>query len=254
MRGSSQSQLILGSDGNLWVVKFQNNPEHIRILANEMIGTRIAHMLGLTVPSCAAIHISSSLIETNPTLSVHGLDGIQKKCNAGLHFGSRFVGGLMPGHVIDYIHEPFIRDILNLHEIPGMLAFDKWTCNSDTRQAVYCRSSSRRRYRAVFIDQGHCFNGGKWSFLDNPLSGLFPGSVGYAQLRGWKTFEPWLQRIEEFSSECLWSIVRDVPYEWYEGDYFELEQLMDNLIVRRSHVRSLIEQFRMSDRRLWTAN
>ena len=30
MRGGAQSQLMLGSDENLWVVKFQNNPQHRR--------------------------------------------------------------------------------------------------------------------------------------------------------------------------------------------------------------------------------
>ena len=27
MRGGAQSQLMLGADGKLWVVKFQNNPQ-----------------------------------------------------------------------------------------------------------------------------------------------------------------------------------------------------------------------------------
>ncbi len=34
MRGGAQSHLMLGSDGHLYVVKFQNNPPHIRVLAN----------------------------------------------------------------------------------------------------------------------------------------------------------------------------------------------------------------------------
>ena len=42
MRGGAQSQLMLGADGKLWVVKFQNNPQHIRVLANELIATRLA--------------------------------------------------------------------------------------------------------------------------------------------------------------------------------------------------------------------
>ena len=46
MRGGAQSQLMLGADGNLWVVKFQNNPQHLRVLANELIATRIAEASG----------------------------------------------------------------------------------------------------------------------------------------------------------------------------------------------------------------
>ena len=47
MRGGAQSQLMLGADGKLWVVKFQNNPQHLRVLANELIATRIAEAVGL---------------------------------------------------------------------------------------------------------------------------------------------------------------------------------------------------------------
>ena len=39
MRGGAQSQLMLGADGKLWVVKFQNNPQDVRVLANELIAT-----------------------------------------------------------------------------------------------------------------------------------------------------------------------------------------------------------------------
>ena len=41
MRGGAQSQLMLGSDENLWVVKFQNNLQHTRVLANEYLATRL---------------------------------------------------------------------------------------------------------------------------------------------------------------------------------------------------------------------
>jgi len=39
MEGGARSQLIMGTDGKLWVVKFRNNPQHLRVLANEFIAT-----------------------------------------------------------------------------------------------------------------------------------------------------------------------------------------------------------------------
>ena len=50
MRGGAQSHLMLASDGNLYVVKFRNNPQHIRVLANELLATRLGAAIGLTVP------------------------------------------------------------------------------------------------------------------------------------------------------------------------------------------------------------
>ncbi len=38
---------MLGADSQLWVVKFKNNPQHIRVLANEFIAGRIAEALDL---------------------------------------------------------------------------------------------------------------------------------------------------------------------------------------------------------------
>jgi hypothetical protein len=62
MRGGAQSQLMLGADGNLWVVKFKNNPQHLRVLANELIATRIAEAVGLSVPKTDVVEVSEWLI------------------------------------------------------------------------------------------------------------------------------------------------------------------------------------------------
>src|SRR5438270_11107995 len=51
MRGGAQSQLMLGADGKLWGGKFQNNPRHLRVLANVLIATCLAAAVGLTVPA-----------------------------------------------------------------------------------------------------------------------------------------------------------------------------------------------------------
>jgi len=46
MRGGAQSHLMRCSDGLYYVVKFQNNSQHRRILVNEMVGTKLAARLG----------------------------------------------------------------------------------------------------------------------------------------------------------------------------------------------------------------
>ena len=47
LRGGSQSHLLQASDGAWYVTKFQNNPQHVRVLANEMLATRLGLALGL---------------------------------------------------------------------------------------------------------------------------------------------------------------------------------------------------------------
>jgi hypothetical protein len=248
MRGGAQSQLMLGADGNLWVVKFQNNPQHLRVLANEFIATRIAEAVGLTVPKSEVIEVSEWLIANSAEMVVDGARGTSERCVAGLQFGSQFAGGLMPGQVVDYLPEQQMDEVRNLAEFAGMLVVDKWTGNCNGRQAVFERRPRERRYRAIFIDQGFCFNAGEWTFPDAPLRGVFGRNLVYARVRGWESFEPWLSRVEGFAAEGLWKIAEEVPPGWYGGDPRTIERLLETLLQRRARVREMIGQFRESNR------
>jgi hypothetical protein len=86
------------------VVKFQNNPQHMRVLANEYLASKLAAAAGLTAPVVELINVSSWIIDNTPELEVD-LGRTRARCQPGLQFGSRFVGGLMPGQVVDYLPE-----------------------------------------------------------------------------------------------------------------------------------------------------
>ncbi|HLJ30179.1 MAG TPA: hypothetical protein VKY85_25960, partial [Candidatus Angelobacter sp.] len=58
MRGGAQSHLMRASDSCYYIVKFQNNPQHLRVLANEYLATRIGLFLGLTMPQVGMIQVS----------------------------------------------------------------------------------------------------------------------------------------------------------------------------------------------------
>jgi hypothetical protein len=248
MRGGAQSQLMLGADGRLWVVKFQNNPQHLRVLANELIATRLAEAAGLTVPVTDVVEVTEWLIANTGELSIELPRGQSERYRPGLQFGSQFVGGLMPGQVMDYLPETQLDEVRNLAEFAGILAIDKWTSNCNGRQAVFERKPRERKYRAIFIDQGFCFNAGDWTFPDSPLRGIYARNSVYARVTGWPSFEPWLSRIENMDASTLWQIAEAVPPEWYGGDTAEIERLMEQMLIRRSRVRELIISFRDSDR------
>jgi hypothetical protein len=106
----------------------------------------------------------------------------------------------------------------NLAEFAGILALDKWTGNSNGRQAVFTRRQRERRYRAVFIDFGYCFHAGEWKFEDIPLRGVYYRNDVYREVTGWESFEPWLTRLETMAAETVWAAANEVPPEWYGGD------------------------------------
>jgi len=248
MRGGAQGHLMLGADGNAWVVKFQNNPQHSRVLANELLATRLAAAAGLSTPQAELVEVSRWLIDNTPELEMD-LGRTRERCRPGLQFGSRFVGGLMPGHVVDYLPEDQLREVKNLAEFAGILALDKWTGNANGRQAVFARRPRERRYKAVFIDFGYCFHAGEWRFDDAPLRGVYYRDDVYRGVTGWDSFEPWLTRLETLPADAAWSAAADIPPEWYGGNPADLEALVEKLLARRSRIRDLIQAFAASSRR-----
>ena len=44
LRGGAQAHLLRASDGNCYVTKFQNNPQHIKVLANEMLASSLGNL------------------------------------------------------------------------------------------------------------------------------------------------------------------------------------------------------------------
>lgn len=173
MRGGAQSHLMFAEDGHYYVVKFQNNPQHIRVLANELLATWIAERVGLPVPIMEVIEVSQWLIENTPDLHIRtGSSSVP--CQHGLALGARFVLGPLEGQVFDYLPASALDRVRNLDAFAGMLALDKWTCNTNGRQAVFWKKSRDKKYTATFVDQGYCFNAGEWSYPDSPLRGVYP--------------------------------------------------------------------------------
>src|SRR5690348_13337183 len=247
MRGGAQAHLMRADDGHFYVVKFQNNPQHLRVLANELLATRLAERVGLPVPATEVIEVDAWLIENTPELcmevSLHPVP-----CKPGLQFGARYVCDPAEAQVFDYLPESMLDKVKNREAFAGMLALDKWLGNANGRQAVFWKKSRERKYNVSFIDQGYCFNAGEWDFPDSPLRGVYARNCVYKDVRGWDAFEPWLSRIEKLDPEIVREIAEEIPPEWVGHDWQALEKLAKEIIARRGKVRDLIKAFRNSSR------
>ena len=241
LRGGSQARIMLGDDGKRYVVKLQGNPQCTRVLANDYLACRMARMIGLSVPEPVVIEVDEKTIQEQQITFT--LAGRAVPVCSGLQFGS----ALVTGEVWDWPSGSMLGRIRNLREFAGVLAFDKWTGNADGRQVVFHKEMRERKYTASFIDFGYCFNAGEWGFHDAPLRGVYGLNDVYERIGSWDDFAPWLQRIEMFPEQQLWSIADEIPCEWY-GERDELQRLLDRLLERRSIVRQLIEGFRTSGR------
>jgi len=259
MRGGAQSHLMRCSDGNYYVVKFQNNPQHRRILVNELLGTRLARRLGLPTTPVEIIHVSEELIRLTPDLCME-MPRSRVPCQAGLQFGSRYPGDPRRLTLHDFLPDEQLRQVENVHDFAGMLVFDKWTCNTNGRQTIFYhqepkewRGSSASSppgngredgpfgYKTEMIDQGFCFNAGEWNYPDAPLRGLYARNRVYEGVTGLESFAPWIERVQKRITErVLAEVIRDIPPEWYEDDYDAMMRLLEQLYRRRTRVPELL--------------
>ena len=256
MRGGAQSHLMRCSDGYYYVVKFQNNPQHRRILVNELLGTRLAARLGLPTTPVEIIHVGEELIRLTPELCME-MPRARIPCQAGLQFGSRYPGDPRRLALFDFLPDKQLRAVENLYQFAGMLVFDKWTCNTDGRQTLFLREElhdpnaqgnghetdedQHGDYEAVMIDQGFCFNAGEWNYPDSPLRGLYARNSVYEGVTGMESFAPWLERLNRnITKRVLDEIRKEIPSEWYEDDYDAVAQLLEQLYRRRTRVPELL--------------
>ena len=136
--------------------------------------------------------------------------------------------------------------VRNLDAFLGAVVFDKWTCNTDRRQAVYVCTHESAWYSAFLVDQGHCFNATNWDFPDSPLYGLYGSREVYLQVTSWESFEPWLTCLETLDAQEIWDIANSASPAWYERDLLALARLVSQLVLRQRRLRRFIADLKHS--------
>jgi hypothetical protein len=250
MRGGAQSHLLEADDGHAYVVKFRNNPQHRRILINELLASVFLDYLKISAPPTALLHVNAAFLAANPdvhlTLGSHRIE-----VEPGWQFGSRYPGDPARTAVYDFLPDALLPEVANLDEFRGILVFDKWAGNADGRQSIFHRADVRVRHgeaRPAFvarmIDHGYAFNGPHWDFPDSPLQGLYARRLVYEAVRYLDDFQPWLDNLRHLPEEVMDLAWKRVPPDWVEGEEDSLEQLLARLYERRERVGGLIEACR----------
>ena len=257
MRGGANAHLLLCDDDEHYVVKFRNNPQHSRILVNELICSVLLEYLQIPTPGWAIVNVPESLIAVTPEL-VMDAGAHTRRCEAGLHFGSRFPVDPARRAVYDYLPVSLLRLLLNADSFLGIAAFDKWVSNANGRQAIFFRDRASRWmtpngekngrvvpprslvYVVNMIDHGFAFNAQNWTFTDAPERGLYTRREVYESVTGFESFEPWLDRIVHCSPDILDDAYKRVPPEWFGSDWDALEGLLEELHRRRKGVPELL--------------
>src|SRR5271157_1747313 len=78
VRGGSQARIMLADDGKKYVTKLMGNPQCTRVLANDYLASRLARMIGLSVPEPVIILVD----EDNPSAANYLHPGWTSGCCA----------------------------------------------------------------------------------------------------------------------------------------------------------------------------
>ncbi len=261
MRGGAQTHLVAASDGEHYVVKLRDNPQGHRILINEYLAWRVLEYLRIPTQAANLIEVTGAFLDAAAAQGARFGSTLGRNftpATAGWHYGSRYPGPPNLTLVHDFIAEESLGLCKNRQHFLAVLLFDKWTANTDMRQSIFFRAKladlapdpdildpTQRGLIASFIDQGFCFNGPYWDFPDRYAAGLYPLKRVYAQVRGWSSFEPWLERIRAFPDSVLDAAIREMPHSWFDDtDVDALHKLCEVLLRRRARVDRLIEDIK----------
>ncbi|MEO8658508.1 MAG: HipA family kinase [Bryobacteraceae bacterium] len=255
MRGGAQAHLIEADDGHFYVVKFVENPQHRRILVNEMIASVLLDYLQIVAPETAVVQVGDEFLRENPEVHI-ALGTRRTPPRPGWHFGSRFPGDPAKLAVYDFLPDAVIAKVENLSHFLAVLVLDRWAGNADARQSVFLRARVRQwspqtqthplkqGFVALMIDHGYLFGGPNWEFNDSPLQGLYFRPHVYESVRSLDDFQPWLDRVTHFPEDVIDQALKRLPPQWYSGEEDQLQRLMQKLMARRKRVPSLIEDSR----------
>jgi hypothetical protein len=251
MRGGAQSHLMEGTDGHHYVVKFLNNPQHRRILINEWLSGVLLGHLQIHTPAVVLFSISEAFIAESPELyMIRG--STRDRPLPGLHFGSRLAVHPDRTAIYDFLPDTLLGKVENRSDFLGAAVFDKWVCNSDSRQAVFFRARAKKwtplkgeapartGFFAQMIDHGFAFNGPHWAYPDSPGYGVYFRESVYEDVRSLDSFQPWLDMVKHFPVEVIDQAWKEIPRAWLESDEADLERLLEQLLKRRDKVEHLI--------------
>ena len=142
MRGGAQAHLLEADDGQWYVVKFRNNPQHRRVLVNEALCATLLRYLKISAPETALIQVGAAFLAANPECSMqlgHAAGGDRARLAVRLAVSRR------PGRiaVYDFLPDALLSQVANLEDFRAILVFDKWVGNADGRQCVFYRAMVR---------------------------------------------------------------------------------------------------------------
>jgi hypothetical protein len=242
MRGASQSHLVEGSDGYLYVAKFMGNPQGSRTLINEWFAHQLFRQLGISTPPLRVLHLTQALSEN----LFFQWDDKHIAVEPGFHLGSQCPVNPTQKTIFDFLPNSVIYQVMNLHDFAKTLVLDQLLAQTDARQAIFVREESSQGacgLRAYMIDNGSTLGGNSWTLPNNlnPSRNLYLSQVVYSLCNLQAECAQVLHQIAAMQKEDLYRLGHGVPRVWFsKDDEADWTKLLDLLEVRKGQLPQLV--------------
>lgn len=209
--GVTRAQFFRADDGNVYVVKLQNNQLGLKVLVSELLAARLGEMLGLCFPPGGVIEVGEQLVARTPALGEAGV-------SPGRHFASRCLSN------VRYAGRDDMHLAENIAEMAGVVLFDHLFLNADrggNRKNLLLRREEDGGQKMYAIDNSHLFRSGRWTAAslrkyENRIKIFHQRSFGVllGKHLSPQDFLPFLERVSRLSDQQIGDIVDAIPQEW----------------------------------------
>lgn len=240
LRGGSQPILAQASDGALYVVKFQDNPQGPNLMFNECSGTELYRACGLLVPDWRPVFVARAFLDAHPECWFEMPEG-RVRPSPGWCFGSRLVDE--PGtRFVEVLPRTAYNRVRNRWSFWLAWLVDVCASHADNRQAVFIEYPGRQ-LDAVFIDHGFLFGGATGLIQTKVVASRYLDPFVYVNPPD-TSFELVKEILCGFDATGLRKRLSEIPEEWRSKSAQEvLDRCIEHLSEPLKWERILCELF-----------
>lgn len=208
--GVTAPQFFRADDGNIYVVKLQNNRLGAKVLVSEFLAAKLGEIMQLCFPLSDIILLDESTLQNSQPL-------VELGAISGRHFASRYLDNTV------YLSKKNLEKATNTAEMAGIILFDHLFHNSDranNRKNLLLRLEGNDN-KIYAIDNSHLFKSGRWTlesvnYLAGQLKVYYQYSFGLLlkDRLSSQDFLPYLEKVTSLTDEQIVSLVSAIPAEW----------------------------------------
>lgn len=248
--GCTKPFFVSCSDGEVYAVKFSQNPEGKRVLINEFVCSKIAEKLELPIPTSALVRCDEQFIQLyGEEIERHILSKLN---HDGVHFGT-----LKIKKTFTITGTAMLEMAENLEVVPEIFLFDQLICNVDRDSNGGNLLFDASNMKITIIDHTHVFDlGAIWDVhqlkrrIGEPFHAFDSSGFVYKKLvpfiRGNNPFHSIINKMNRITEDDLMHIINSVPEEWglkeeegivlHEYLYDRLSRIEEALHVLKPHL------------------